>query len=248
MLQARTEGPIVQITLADPDRHNALDKTALQQLVEVLEVTSDNADMRGLVLTGQGRSFCAGARLEDVEGSDWTENPLTEVCDRLERLSVPTICALNGGVYGGGVELALACDFRIGVTGMRMFAPPAELGIHYPWQGLVRCERLLGLQATRRIFLLAERFNADQLLDLGFLDRVVEGAALDAEVSDLCHRITALAPMAVNGMKQTLQDLGSPGFDADKVRDRIAACFASDDHAEALLARSQKRPPVFRGR
>jgi enoyl-CoA hydratase/carnithine racemase len=89
-----------------------------------------------LVLTGRGRSFCAGAALGEIAGADWTDNPLTRVCDALEAFPAPTVAGLNGGVYGGGVELALACDFRVGVQGMRVFVPPARLGIHYEPAGI----------------------------------------------------------------------------------------------------------------
>ncbi len=89
-----------------------------------------------IVLTGTGRSFCAGAALGDVAGSDWSDNPLTRLCDTLEAFPCPTIAALNGGVYGGGVEVALACDFRVGVIGMKAFVPPARLGIHYEPAGI----------------------------------------------------------------------------------------------------------------
>ena len=120
-------------------------------------------DLRALVLTGRGRSFCAGAALGDVGGADWTDNPLTRLCDALEAFPLPTVAGLNGGVYGGGVELALACDFRVGVTGMRAFVPPARLGIHYEPAGIARAIDRLGSQAARRLFLLAETFDAEAL-------------------------------------------------------------------------------------
>ena len=91
----------------------------------------------------------------------------------MESFPAPTICALNGGVYGGGVDLAMACDFRIGVQGMKMFVPPARLGIHYDPAGIARVVQRLGAQMARRVFLLAENFDDQALLDCGFLDYLV---------------------------------------------------------------------------
>lgn len=246
MIDVATTGPVTRITLAAPERHNALDRPGIAQLIAALDALPD--DTRAVILTGTGRSFCAGAALGDVAGSDWSENPLTTLCDRLEALRYPTICALNGGVYGGGVELAIACDFRIGVVGMRAFVPPAELGIHYPPQGLARAERLLGLKVTRQMFLLAERFDADALASIGFLDELTAPEDLSTTADTLAARFGALAPLAVQGMKQSLAEIGQGHVDTPEVRARIAACFASDDHAEGLAAQRAKRPPQFTGR
>ncbi|NNU78870.1 enoyl-CoA hydratase/isomerase family protein [Halovulum dunhuangense] len=246
MIETAAGGHVARITLAAPERHNALDRAGIAAFHAALDALQPEA--RVLVITGRGKSFCAGAALGDVGASDWTENPLTALCDRIEALAMPTVCALNGGVYGGGVELALSCDFRIGVTGMRMFAPPAELGIHYPPEGMARAERLLGLRLTRQIFLLARRFGDAELLEAGFLDELVAPEGLEAATGTLVDRITALAPLAVQGMKLSLYEHGRGSGEPDAVRARIAACFASEDHAEALAARAQKRPPVFRGR
>ena len=199
------------------------------------------------MITGRGRSFCAGAALGDVAGADWTDNPLTAACDALEAFPAPTVAALNGGVYGGGVELALACDFRVGVIGMRAFAPPAKLGIHYDPAGLRRAIDRLGSQTTRRMFLLAETFDAEALSGLGFLDHLVPAEALEAKVNELTTTLAGLAPLAVRGMKRTIRELSCGTLDADAARARVAACFASADHAEGLAAQRERRAPQFTG-
>ena len=241
------EGHVATLTLTAPERHNALTRETIAGLIEALNGIDEDRAIRVLVLTGAGRSFCAGVDLGNVAGQDWTENPLTDLCDRLEEARPLTLCALQGGVYGGGVELAIACDFRIGVAGMKMFVPPAELGIHYPSKGLARAERLLGLQLTRRVFLLAERFDAEALAATPFLDRLVAPEELSGAITAFTDRIGSLAPLAVEGMKMSLAEIARTPPDHDAARGRIARCFASADHAEALAARSAKRPPVFRG-
>jgi enoyl-CoA hydratase/carnithine racemase len=248
VIDATLDGPVARITLDRPEAHNALDPAALAALAAILADWSTRDELRALVLTGRGRSFCAGAALGEMAGTDWTDNPLTRLCDALEVFPAPTIAALNGGAYGGGVELALACDFRIGIAGMRAFVPPARLGIHYEPAGIARAIDRLGSQMTRRLFLLAEAFDADALLATGFLDHLVAPAALDAKTAELSATIAGLAPMAVRGMKRSIVELTRGALDPDAARARIAACFASADHAEGLAAQRDRRPPVFTGR
>ncbi len=248
MIRGAIEGGVARIVLDRPEAHNALDQAAMRALRALLEDWAGREEIRALVLTGTGRSFCAGAALGDVAAGDWTENPLTAACDAVEAFPAPVVAALNGGVYGGGVELALACDFRIGVTGMRAFAPPARLGIHYEPAGIARAIDRLGAQAARRMFLLAESFDAEALVAMGFLDHLVAPEELEAKAAELAGAIAGLAPMAVRGMKRTILELGRGALDAEAARARIAACFASADHAEGLAAQREKRPPRFEGR
>jgi enoyl-CoA hydratase/carnithine racemase len=248
MIDARVDGAVARLVLDRPEAHNALDRPAIAELLALLEDWAGRADLRALVLTGRGKSFCAGVALGDVAGADWTDNPLTRLCDALEAFPLPTVAALNGGVYGGGVELALACDFRVGVTGMRAFVPPARLGIHYEPAGIARAIDRLGSQAARRLFLLAESFDAEALLALGFLDQLVAPEALDARVGEIAATLAGLAPLAVQGMKRTIVELGRGRLDEAAARARVAACFASADHAEGLAAQREKRPPRFTGR
>lgn len=249
MIDAELSGPVARITLNAPERHNALDVAALHRMTALLGDWQGDPALRVLVVTGTGRSFCSGVSLEDVAGTDFGEdNPLTRLCDRLEAFPVPTIAALNGGVFGGGVELALACDFRVGVTGMRAFAPPARLGIHYEPAGIARAIQRLGPQMARRMFLLAESFEAEALLATGFLDHLVKPAELGAKVDELTGTLAGLAPLAVQGMKRTILEISRGTLDAEAARTRVATCFASADHAEGLAAQRERRKPQFTGR
>ncbi len=237
---------IGRITLARPETHNALDQDAMRALTTTLN-TWQNSGLRALILTGEGKSFCAGASLGDVAGSDWAENPLTTLCDTLETFPAPTVAALNGGVYGGGVEIALACDFRIGVRGMKAFVPPAKLGIHYEPAGIRRAMDRLGAQVTRRMFLLADTFSDEDLARVGFLDDLVAGEELGGAAETLATRIAGLAPLAVQGMKRTIVELSRGTLDEAAARERVVACFASEDHQEGLAAFREKREAVFKG-
>jgi enoyl-CoA hydratase/carnithine racemase len=247
VIAASVEGPVARIVLDRPEAHNALDQAAMRDFAARLAELAAAPGLRVLVVTGRGRSFCAGAALGDVAGADWSDNPLTALCDALEAFPTPTVAALNGGVYGGGVEIALACDFRIGVRGMRAFAPPARLGIHYEPAGIRRAIDRLGAQVARRIFLLAETFDDEGLRAAGFLDRLVEPEALEAAVAEMAGTLAGLAPLAVQGMKRTILELSRGDLDVAAARARVAACFASADHAEGLAAQRERRAPRFTG-
>lgn len=248
MILSEIDGPLGRITLDRPEAHNALDQAAMRAMTGLLADWAARPDIRALVLTGRGRSFCAGAALGDVAGADWSDNPLTALCDALEEFPAPTVAALNGGAYGGGVELALACDFRVGVAGMRAFAPPARLGIHYDPAGIRRAIDRLGSQAARRMFLLAESFDAEALRAIGFLDHLVAPEDLAPRADEVAATAAAMAPLAVRGMKRAILEISRGALDAEAARARIRACFASADHAEGLAAQREKRPPRFEGR
>jgi enoyl-CoA hydratase/carnithine racemase len=248
MIEATLAGPVGRIVLNRPEAHNALDTAIIAAFDQVLADWEARDDLRVVLLSGRGRSFCAGAALGEVAGGGFAGvNPLTALCDRLDAFPVPVVAGLNGGVYGGGVELALACDFRVGVEGMRAFVPPARLGIHYEPAGIARAIDRLGSQAARRLFLRAETFAAEALLAAGFVDELVPAAALEARAAAIAAEIAALAPLAVRGMKRTIREIVAGRLDEAAARARIASCFASADHAEGLAAQREKRPPRFTG-
>ena len=246
MIETGIQGHIGHITLNRPEAHNALSKVAMAEMVNVLSDWQES-NIRAVVITGTGRSFCAGASLDELGDGSWDDNPLIKLCDTVESFKAPVIAALNGGVFGGGVELALACDFRIGVQGMKMFVPPAKLGIHYEAAGIGRAVQRLGAQMARRVFLLAERFEDDALLAAGFLDDLVTPGALATRAKGMAEEIAALAPLAVQGMKRSILEISCGALDEVAAKARVKVCFASNDHAEGLAAMREKRPPNFTG-
>ncbi|MDQ2779370.1 MAG: enoyl-CoA hydratase-related protein, partial [Pseudomonadota bacterium] len=213
------------------------------------QVAADRS-VRVLVLTGSGQTFCSGfhlGELADPAGGADDPQAFERMVDALEALPQPTVARLNGSVYGGATDLALACDFRVGVTGMQLRMPAARLGLHYYPSGLQRYVSRLGLQAAKRLFLLGEAVDADVLLAIDYLDHCVAPEMLDATVQRLINALIAGAPMAVAGMKLSLNEIARGEIDATALRRREAACAASADLQEGLAAVAQRRPPQFKG-
>lgn len=235
------------LKLNRPEKHNALEVADLDALDAILLDLAGRADLRLLILRATGKSFCAGVDLGDVAGHDWRDNPLERVAGRLENFPCPTLCVLQGGVYGGGTDIALACDFRLGAEGIRCFIPPAKLGIQYHPQGLRRAVSRLGLSPAKRLFLATETFDAAEMLLTHFLDWLVPAAELDSRAEALAATLTGLAPLALRGMKQSLNEIANGRLDERAARDRGAASFHTADFQEGRKAMAEKRPPRFSG-
>jgi enoyl-CoA hydratase len=239
------------IRLNRPRQHNRIEPGDLAVLRETLTRIDRDAAIRVLVLTGTGKSFSSGyhigALVERHGGGQEDDVSFESVVDRLEALRVPTIAALQGSVYGGATDLALACDFRIGVEGMRMLMPAARLGIVYYPSGIERYVTRLGVAAAKRLFLTAEPIEAEEMRRIGYVDEIVPANALAARVDELAATLAANAPLALAGLKQAINATAAGRLDREALAEARARSSASDDHAEALKAWSEKRKPVFKG-
>jgi enoyl-CoA hydratase len=241
------------IRLNRPRQHNRIEPDDLAMLDETFARIDRDPTVRVLVLTGTGKSFSSGYHIGAlVERHGGNAGPLNEVSfetvvDRLEALRVPTIAALQGSVYGGATDLALACDFRIGVSGIRMLMPAARLGIVYYPSGIERYVSRLGVAAAKRLFLTAEPIEADEMRRIGYLDEIVPADALEARVDALAATLAGNAPLALAGLKQAINGVAAGRLDQEALAASRARSAASDDHAEALKAWSEKRQPVFKG-
>ncbi len=254
--QLTVAGAVARITLQRPGRMNRLhleDLHELQRLIGLLAAQAhaggDWPAVRVLVLQAEGRAFCAGANLTELsDHGPHTPRLFEETVDALEQLALPTVCRLQGGVYGGATDLALACDFRVGVHATELRMPAVRFGLHYYPSGLQRYVSRLGLATAKRLFMCAETLPADELLRLGYLDQCVAPDALDDAVDALAAMLAQGAPLAMQGMKLALNDIAAGRLDLAQLREREAQCAASADIQEGLLAFAEKRAPVFTGR
>ena len=246
-------GQVASITLNRPAHRNRLQDEDLQTLLRQFEVVQDQTAVRVLVLRARTRPdapvFSAGYHIGQFQGGHaGGELAFEHVPDALARLRVVTLCALSGSVYGGATDLAMACDFRIGVQGMSLRMPAAALGLHYYPSGLRRFVARLGLGAARRLFLLADDVRADDLLAMGYLDALVPPGDLEHVLNEWSARLTQMAPLALQGMKQTIQEIAWGEERMADWRAREALTKSSTDFAEGRAAFAQRRAPLFQGR
>jgi enoyl-CoA hydratase len=233
------------IRLNRPSRHNRLERADLAALDAILAVLEERSDLGSVVLTASGPSFSSGYDINALNGQAGPAIRFDQVVDRLEALPLPTICAFNGSVYGGATDLALACDFRIGIESMSFLMPAARIGMHYYASGLRRFVAKLGPAAAKRAFLLAETLDAPTLLALGYLDRLVPAGQLDEAVNELAARLESNAPRALRGMKRVIDGLANGTADLIAAQAAHLACLDSDELREGLRAFAEKRAPVF---
>ncbi len=159
--------------------------------------------------------------------------------DTLESLPLPVICALNGSAYGGAIDLALCCDFRIGVTASRMLMPASRFGLHYYPGGIRRYVTRLGLSVAKKLFLTAQPIEAEEMLRIGFLTELVEPGRLHAVVSQYVAAIVECEPKVLSSMKHFLNQTADGKIDLDAQRTAYKHFLNSDELGLRLGALSR---------
>ena len=200
---SRHEG-VVTIQLTRVEQHNRIDPADLAGLRETVASAGKDETAIALVVTGTGATtFSSGYTLSALaEGN--IDDSFESFLNELEACPLPTVCALNGSVYGGATDLALCCDVRIGVEGTRMFMPAARIGLHYYPDGMRRYVRELGLAQAKRLFLTGMTLDAPEMLRIGFLTELVKSQQLSSRTAEYIDALRACVPDTVRSMKRQL--------------------------------------------
>jgi len=216
--------------------------------------------VRCVVLTGAHAMFSSGYDLGDLAGEVFAQeaerlvaHPFAEALEALDACPAPTLAALPGHTIGGGLELALACDLRIAVDGIRLGMPPAKLGLVYSHTGLRRFIQAIGVPRTRELFLLGRPIGARTALEWGLVNAVVLTTDLEEEALEWAEELAANAPLSVRGNKRVIRELLRAGTDLDpdverELMELRRASFSSEDMREGVRAFAEKRPARWRGR
>ncbi|MCV2361496.1 enoyl-CoA hydratase/isomerase family protein [Paucibacter sp. TC2R-5] len=241
------DGHVARITLRRPRLANRLEIEDLRRLRAQVDQVNRAHEVRVLVLSGEGRYFCSGFNIAAVPGVN--AGALFEaLADDWEAARPITVAKIQGGLYGGATDLALASDFRLGAAACEMFVPAARLGLHFYQGGLQRYVSRLGLQWAKRVLLAGATLDAKQMLACGFLDQLLAGAAeLDVASEALVADLLQMAPLALLGMKKHLNAIARGALDEAALQADIAHANLSRDLAEGVAAWQEKRPAHFIG-
>lgn len=249
------ENHLAVVTINRPEQLNCFDYETLAQLDEIIDGLKLEKDIRVVIITGAGeKAFSAGADLRERRTLSEKEvrrnvNMIRDVFTKVEELPQPTIAAVNGYALGGGLELALVCDFRIAVKEATMGLTEVSWGIIPGAGGTQRLSRLIGTSKAKELILTARKIDAFQAFDLGIVNQVVEGSQLLDTSRELAAEIMKNAPLAVTQAKYAI----NYGSNVDVMTGLAIESKAYEviiptkDRIEALEAFKEKRPPNFKG-
>ena len=249
------ENKILTLTLNRPEHLNAFTVEMSHELIEAFQTASQDDDVGVIVVTGAGKAFCAGADLNWMRAMadfSWEQNradaqKLADMLWTLDQCPVPIVGRVQGDCYAGGMGLAAVCDVVVAADSATFCLSEARLGL-LPATISPYVIRALGVQASRRYMLTAERFSAAQAHAHGFVHSVCAPEQLDSEVAALVATLVANGPLATRACKLLVRDVSaapmSEALRADTAR-RIADIRASDEGKEGLQSFLQKRPPSW---
>jgi enoyl-CoA hydratase / 3-hydroxyacyl-CoA dehydrogenase len=253
----RTErpGPVAWVLLDRPEVLNSLNSEVLDQLDEAFRALENEPSVRVVVLAGASPVFAAGADIAEMakktieEGRDFGFHG-QRVCKRIEEFPRPVLALVEGYALGGGLELALACDFIIAAEGAQLGLPETSVGIHPGFGGASRLTRLIGRARTKLLVYSGTAVYADEAARLGFVARVVPPDTARAEVQQLAEQIAERAPFAMSSVKAVIDRGMDASLDAALRLEGESAghTFWTEDRKEGMNAFLEHRKPKFKGR
>ena len=246
-------GQVALITLNRPQKLNAVTPEMTDAIVTAVQQCNASDEIRCVIITGAGeKSFCAGSDVHELDRYDsaWQFRRRFDYCDAVRRLLKPSICAVNGYAFGGGLELAMSCDIRIASANARFAAPEIRLG----WIGgggmAMHLAHSIGMSNAALMLMTGDPIDADRALAWGLVSEVVPGGRLLERARQIAATVATRAPIAAETAKSNLKAAHSmsPDEAIEHERELQAICFATEDAREGRAAFKEKREPVFRRR
>jgi enoyl-CoA hydratase/carnithine racemase len=244
------------VTLNRPDARNALSRELNLRLQDIADELDHDEAVRTIVITGAGdKAFCAGADLKERRGVSAAEstpyiNAIAGAIGRWGELRKLTIAAMNGSAYGGGLELALACDLRVIVEGAEVGLTEVRLGIMPGAGGTQRLPRLIGEARAKEMILLGRRISAARAYEIGLVSEVTAPGQVVASVDRILGELAGCAPLSVLSAKSAIERGYAKELSValDLEREAYDVTLFSEDRDEGLKAFAEGRPPRYRGR
>lgn len=256
ILRTDVRGPVAVLTLNRPEVLNAIGTATVDRLREALDEVRADERVRALVLAGAGRAFCAGADLAEIETCTTAQQfgafvtRLSGVFALIEAFPKPSVAALHGFAFGGGLELALACDLRVAERGTRLGLPEMKLGVLPGAGGTQRLPRLAPPAIAKQMILTGEPIDAERAWAVGMINEVAEPGEGLAAAEALAGRVARGAPLALASGKRLIDDGLTMDLQAAirYEREAVAVLFGTEDRLEGLKAFRDRRQADFRGR
>ena len=255
LVRCEREGELVWLTIERPEVMNCLSFPTLRRLRTLCEELREDLSIRAILITGSGeKAFCAGADLKERKTMPAERVPLfvkniRRTMDDVERLPQPTIAVLNGFAFGGGTELALACDLRVAAAHAQLGLTETSLAIIPGAGGTQRLPRLVGRSRAKDLILTARRLDAQEAERIGLVNRIAPAGKLRETALELARAIADNGPVAVRAAKAAIDTGGEEPL--ARGLETEARCYervlTTQDRLEALAAFSEKRKPSFKG-
>lgn len=248
------KGHLLIITINRPAQLNALNKETIEELHRALSAGDEDSDTGVIIITGSGeKSFVAGADIKEFadftisQGGELAMNGQKYLFNFIENLTTPVIAAVNGFALGGGLELAMACHIRVASSNARMGLPEVSLGVIPGYGGTQRLTQLVGKGKANEMVFTAGMIKADEALQWGLANYIVEPEELMSKVEEIANKILNNSPTAIASAIRSINanfEDGINGFDVEI--EEFGKCFGTEDFKEGTSAFLEKRKPNFR--